>query len=139
MARRVRTSWRKMKKTRPWLYHIKAESRGMTATRTLNRLKKKKVKPMLSLGQLRLMASRASKRSNVPVKVTRDMTEGHRLADGIAIMDSSGKIHVRIHPVLQYNDKRYARDVIEHELDHAKVDKRIVRNFKKREKARHGS
>ncbi len=139
MARRVRTSWKKLRETRPRLYNTLAESKGMTATRMLNRLKKRKVKPILTLGKLRLMASRASKRHGTLIKVTRDMTEGHRLADGVAIMDSSGDIHVRLHPVLQYKDKRYVGDVIGHELDHARVDKRIVRNFKRREKARHGA
>ena len=134
MARRVRTSWKKLKKTRPRLYNALAESKGMTATRTLNRLKKRKVKPILTLGKLRLMASRASKRRGVPIKVTRDMTEGHRYADGISIRDSSGDVRVRIHPVVQYYDKRYVGDVIGHELDHARVDKRVVRNYYKRKR-----
>ncbi len=134
MARRVRTSWRKLKKTRPRLYNTLAGSKGMTATRTLNRLKKRKVKPILTLGKLRLMASRASKRRGVPIKVTRDMTEGHRYADGVSIRDRKGDIHVRIHPVVQYYDKQYAGDVIGHELDHARVGKRVVRNYERRKR-----
>ena len=132
MARRVRTSWRKLKKTNPRLYNALVETKGMTTTRTLNSLKKRKVKPVLSLGKLRLMASRARKKSGVLVKVTKDMTEGHRYADGVSIRDSSGDVHVRLHPLLQYKDKRYVNDVIGHELDHARVDKRVVSNYEKR-------
>jgi len=121
-----------MKRTHPRVYSTLAESKGLTATRTLNRLKKRKIKPILSLARLRRMASKASKRHNVPIKVTRDMTEGHRYADGVAIRDRSGDVHVRIHPVTQFYDRQYARDVIGHELDHARVDKRVVKNYEKR-------
>ncbi len=132
MARRVRTSWRKMKKRHPRVYATLAESKGMTSNRMLNRFKKRKIKPIITLKKLRHMASIVSKRHGVPIKVTKDMTEGHRYADGVSIRDKSGDIHIRVHPVLKYYDKRYAKDVIEHESDHARVDKRVVRNYYKR-------
>ena len=103
MARRVRTAFREMPKD---VHDALAETRGMTSTRALNKLKRKRVKPIISLSKLRSMARRASKRANVPIRISKDMTEGCRYADGVAIKRDSD-VRVRLHPVLQYHDRRY--------------------------------
>jgi len=99
----------------------------MTTNRALNRLKKSKVKPVISLNKLRQMVNRKEKASGIPMKVTRDMTEGHSYAAGVAIRETSGAVHVRLHPSLRYHDRRYISDTIGHELDHAKLMKKVVK------------
>ena len=130
MARRVRHAFREMPKD---VRDALAETQGMTSTRSLNKLRKSGVKPIVSLKKLRGMARRASFLSGTPVKVTKDMTGGHRYADGIAIRRND-KVEVRVHPVLKYYDRRYVADLIGHELDHARVDKRSIRRQKARAK-----
>lgn len=130
MARRVRTAFRKLRKRRPDLHAFLKETRGMTSTRALNRLRRKRVKPIISSSKLRSMAQKASKRSGVPIKISKDMTEGSRYADGVAIQRDSD-VRVRLHPVLKYYDKRHISDVIGHELDHAKVMKRAIKRKSK--------
>ena len=93
----------------------------MTTTKRLNRIKKKKVKPTMSITELRSMAQKASKRHDVPIKVTKYMGRGHRYADGVATRKIGDKTRIKLHPILQYRDKRYVRDVIGHEIDHANV------------------
>jgi len=44
----------------------------------------------------------------------------YRHDDGLSIMEN-GECIVYLHPVLQYYDDGYIRDVIEHEIDHCKV------------------
>ncbi len=138
MARRVRTSYRKMRLKDPETYYALANTRGMTSTRAYNSIKKKRVKPLTSLRKLRSMARKASNRSGVPIKITKNMTEGHRLADGIAIRDEKGISRVRLHPVLQYHDKRYVKDVIGHELDHAKCYNKSFEALRQRLLKKHG-
>lgn len=135
MARRVRHAYRKMPKD---VRDTLAETKGMTSTRSLNKLKRSGVKPIVSLKELRGMARRASFRSGTPIKVTRDMAEGHRFADGI-VERKEDTAEVRLHPVLQYYDRRYVADVIGHELDHARVVRRSIRRQKARQKKKkHG-
>ncbi|KKM50615.1 hypothetical protein LCGC14_1556020 [marine sediment metagenome] len=132
MARRVRTKWRWLKKNHPQVYADLVASRRMTSSQTLNRLKKHKIKPVITLNKLRKMAHRKEKASGIPIKVTKDMTTGHRYADGLTIRESTGNVQIRLHPVLRFHDRRYIKDVMGHEVDHAKVDKRVVRNYEKR-------
>ena len=124
MARTVRTSWRRLKRTRPDVHEELAKSgrQNLTSSVTYRRMKKKRIRPVTKLATIREMARRASTRSGVPIKISKDMKR-HKRADGVTIRDGRN-VEVHLHPVLKYYDKRYIRDVIGHELDHAKVMKR---------------
>ncbi len=138
MARRVRTAFRKLKKRRPDVYVAVQGTGHLTSTQVLNKLKKGRIKPIIPQSELHGMARRASFRSGTPIKITKDMGEGHRFASGLATRKDD-KVSVKLHPVLQYNDRRYVADVIGHELDHAKVVKRSIRRQKARQKKKkHG-
>jgi len=126
MAKRVRTTWRKIKETKPKLYVALVESGGMTASQALRHLRRKGIKPILTTNELRRMATSASRRSNFPIRVTKDMTTGHRYADGVTFQRGT-QVRIRIHPILKYKGKRYAKDVIEHEVDHAKEFRRSIK------------
>jgi len=127
MARAVRTSWRRLRKVRPDVHKELSKSgrQHLTSSVTYHRMKKKRISPVTKLATIRSMARRASKRSGIPIRISKDM-KGHRHADGVAIKERRN-IEVRLHPVLKYYDKRYIKDVIGHELDHAKVYKRSIR------------
>jgi len=122
MARRVRTSFKKLHQKRPRLYQALSDTKGMTSSGAYRRLTRKRIKPLTPLVKIRKMAKLASKRAGVPIVITQDM-HGCKHADGVAVKEK-GKVSARLHPVLKYQDKRYIEDVIGHELDHAKVLKR---------------
>jgi hypothetical protein len=130
MARRVRTQYRKIKKKNPQLYEALDAGSDMTTNRQYNYLKKHKIKPLVSRDELSDMVSSAKKKNKVKMRITKDMTIGHRHADGVAIKDGKN-LEVRIHPYVQYQGKRYAKDVINHELDHIKVFKKQINRREK--------
>lgn len=137
MARRVRPAFLQLKKRRPDVYAATVGAGHLTSTQELNMLQKRGIKPVISQKELRGMARRASFRSGTPIRITKDMGKGHRLTDGLATRENY-KVSVKLHPILQYRDRRYVADVIGHELDHAKVDKRVIRRYKARQKKKHG-
>jgi hypothetical protein len=130
MARRIRSDFRNLPRDvyKTW---VDGENEGMSSTQLLQSLKRKCLKPVTPLKQIRRMTKMASKRSGIPISITKDM--GKRgmeeppfdRAGGIAGRRvSDKKIVVHIHPIMQYRTKRTINDTIEHELDHVKVMKK---------------
>ncbi len=94
----------------------------------LEKLGKEKVGIETPIGEVRKIAKSYSKRYKVPVRVTRiddDIWESNPYADAVhSYCRTNGKIKsiIYLHPVLQYYPKSYIKGVIEHELDHRKVE-----------------
>lgn len=127
MARKVRTEYRKIKKNNPLLHKALSANANMTTNRQYNYLKRNDIKPLITKKQLAEIIKVAKRKSKLKIKISKDMTRGHRYADGVAIKDGNA-IQVRIHPYVQYQGKRYAKDVVNHELDHVKVFKKQIKN-----------
>lgn len=128
MARGVRKNWKSVpEETQDAL----REAKDMTTTGAYNRLKRRKVKPTTDLKTIRQMAKQAEKRSKIPIRITTRLGKRNTKADGTCVTDVTKnklRTQVRLHPYLQYYNKRYIRDVIGHELDHAEADKRRYLN-----------
>lgn len=133
MARRVRDEFSKMPRD---VHDALVGTKGLTSTQTLRKLQRKHLKPITPLSEIRQMARGASKKSKVPVKITTKL-RGHPHADGVCVVEGHGrtieKVEARIHPVLQYSTRNHVKDVINHELDHARHYKGL-KTYKHQEK-----
>ena len=126
MARRVKESWRKLKNKRPDLLESLTNTSNITSNRLYNRFKKKGIKPNINRKELQRLINKASNKNKIPIKVSRDMA-GRPFSDGVSINYKKGA-KVRIHPIAQYYDKGYVKDLIGHEVDHAKIYNRSIKN-----------
>ena len=130
MARRVREAWRKLPRD---VYNALADADAKTTTGVYNQLVRKKIKPVTPLKTVRAMAKRKSTKE-VPVKINKNLL-GKRNAAGVAgqWIDKKGNrgVEIRIHPIVKYYHKDYVKDVIDHELDHAKVGMRKAKRLMK--------
>jgi hypothetical protein len=129
MARKVSTRWMETPK------EIKAAlANNLTSTVAYNRMRKKKLKPLVPLSKLRLMLESKSKRANVPITVNKNLfgkVNADAAAARIAYGNGKKTVAVRVHPITQYYPLKYTSDIVEHELDHVKVIKRTIRNYYK--------
>ncbi len=133
MARRVRDAFRKLPND---VRDALVDTGGMTSTGAYNRLTRKHLKAVTPVKTIRRMAKAASKKSGVPIIVTKDMA-GKNYADGVAprwVNTRTGKmrVEVRLHPILKYSHRTHVADVINHELDHAEVSKRVIKHRNRR-------
>ena len=132
MARKVRNAWSKLPRD---VHDVLAETkRHKTTTGAYNYLVKKKVKPVTSLKTVRAMVKRKSTKG-IPIRISKNLL-GSREAEGVAgqWIDKTGKrgVEVRIHPIVKYYHKDHIKDVIDHELDHAKVGMRKAKRLMKK-------
>lgn len=123
MAGYVRKAFSKMpEENRRFL----TDTKKTTSQRTLWMGKKRNIKPLTSMPDIRTLAKREGKKKNIIIKIGQ-MPSGSKYADAVHVYDKeTKKQNIILHPVLQYYDKRYVRDVIHHELDHASVRNRII-------------
>jgi hypothetical protein len=123
MAGYVRKSYSKMpKENRQFL----ADTKRVTSQRTVRMAKSRKIEPLTPIKEIRSMANKSSRKNNISIKLG-EMPTGSKYADAVHVYDKSTKKQdIILHPVLQYYDKRYVKDVIHHELDHAKVRDTII-------------
>ena len=109
--------------------------RHFTHTGKYNRLKKLGLKPSIPLSEIRKMASKKSKRSGVPIIITEDIKD--KRAEGVSQIyipprAKKAKVRVKLHPILSYTHRDFVENVINHELDHAKVQQRVAERHNKR-------
>ena len=134
MARRIprnnREMERELNKRNPDLKSAKERTfEGKTNSIIYRKLKNAKVNPILSMPEVNKIAKSASKRSGVPIHIGykgASALERKHLTDarGIAWLDEkTGRVWVRLHPMVQYQTKKHLNTLIEHELDHVKVYK----------------
>ena len=128
MARKVRNAWRKLPRD---VYNALADCNAKTTTGVYNHLNKTGVKPVTPLKTVRAMVKRRSTKE-VPIKVSKNLF-GRRDAEGVAgqWIDKTGKrgVDIRIHPIVKYYHRDHIKDVIDHELDHAKVGMRKAKRL----------
>ncbi len=107
-------------------YHKMAPSSHSSSSEQLRYLKSKGLKPVTPLKIIRKMARIESKKSGVPIHITKNIGKGEEARTlGLAVFKTkTGEVSVRIHPTLQYRTKKQIRSVIRHELDHTKIYKR---------------
>jgi hypothetical protein len=112
----------------PELKRLLSNRKDLTSNCIVNKLNKGHIKPITPLNELRKIAKRNSKRHGVLMTVSRDMLERrYNKADGITgLRVRDKKVVIHLHPILKYYPKSYTKNVIEHELDHAKIIKRSI-------------
>lgn len=98
-----------------------AGERKLSTTATYKYLKKKKVKVVTPISEIRKLAKKASKKDCPVVINNKQIDRYYPKADGLAREFYNNKYKVELHPILKYNPKSYIKDVIHHELDHVKV------------------
>lgn len=125
MARRVRNSFRQLPTD---VHDALAKTKKNKSTTAYRRLKKMQLSKVTSLSSIRSIANKVSKKDKVKIVISQNMY-GKDYADGC--YNPKDKT-IRIHPILSYYPKTYVKDVIDHEVDHAYVD----RNGKSRIKGR---
>ena len=131
MARRVRSAFRKLPDD---VHHALVNTRNMTSTGAYNKMTRQGLKPVTPIKTIRRMAKSASKRSGIPIKVTTDtFTRKHNNTEGTCarLYDTKTKkrrVEIHLHPILEYSHKTHVADVINHELDHAKVERRVIKH-----------
>jgi hypothetical protein len=105
--------------------------RNVTTNTMYSRMKRSHYDTITPIKIIRKMAKSAGKRHNVSITVSKDL-KGVKDANAICYTDDYGKTRIRLHPLLKYSYKKNVASIIDHELDHAKVHKRIIRNQHKR-------
>lgn len=110
--------------------------RRLTHTGKYHAMREQGIKPITPISEIREIARRKKKKiSNVPITIS-DKIRDKRIEAATQRYKNpkTGKAQVRIwlHPILSYTRKKYVENVIDHEIDHAKVQKRIAQNYNKR-------
>ncbi len=87
-------------------------------------LEKAELDTITSLSEIRAIARRYSKRFKVPIVVDAEFIDReHPGADGVHAY-RKGKSKIYLHPILKYYTRPYIEGVIEHEIDHMKVEQK---------------
>jgi hypothetical protein len=133
MARNVKPRFRKLKSKYPATYEGLADTEGMPINKAYDKLKEDGIPKITNKKVLKQIADKFGDKHNVDVKITDDMA-GLKDADAVATRDIIMEVNneIRLHPILQYREEEYIRDVLEHELDHVKVNRRVQNNMYKR-------
>jgi hypothetical protein len=93
----------------------------MTTNVAYNRLKKKRIKPIMSVTELRRLAKGYGKKYKEDIIVSNDMM-GRKYASGTCgVREDNKKVIIHLHPILKYYPEKHIKNVILHEIDHAKV------------------
>jgi hypothetical protein len=125
MARRVKTFTREAERK------VGAKQttvpRNVTTNTMYSRMKRSHYDTITPIKTIRKMAKSAGKKHNVSITVSKDL-KGVKDANAICYTDDYGKTRIRLHPLLKYSYKKNVASIIDHELDHAKVHKRIIRH-----------
>lgn len=100
-----------------------SESKDKDTSEALKFLKREKVDVVTPITDIRSIAKGYSKRSKIPVRVSEKAFEGLPFADAFHKY-RKGKSTIYLHPILQYYPEKYVRGTIEHELDHAGVERK---------------
>jgi len=94
----------------------------------LKGMKKYDLKIVTSLGKIREIARKYSKRYKIPIKIDEEKFDTHPNADAFHSYSYGNGDEVKgviyLHPILQYYPEIYIKGVIEHEIDHSKVEKK---------------
>jgi len=134
MARYCRTSWSMLpEKT---LAALK-ETANVSNKRAVTMMEKRGCKVETPLAQIKKMALRRIGKKNIELHVTNKFptnlgVENVGNCDGLAVTWKEGKAYgpyysIYLHELLKFHHPRYVQDVIDHEMDHLKVHKRIYK------------
>ncbi len=99
------------------------KSKSLSSSKTLDELESADLKLETPLGKIRDIARRYSKRHKVPIRISEEAFKDYPGADAIYLWDGR-KSTVYLHPLLKYYTESYIKSVIEHEIDHMKVEKK---------------
>lgn len=90
----------------------------------LRELEKADLDVVTPLSEIRRVAKSYSKRFRVPIKIDgKYMDKEHPGADAAHVY-RKGKSTIFLHPILKYYTPEYVKGVIEHEIDHMKVEQK---------------
>lgn len=117
----VRKEWEK--KVPLEIVDVFNECGGKTSSKTLSELRKSGVGKLTPLTHIRSIAKGYSRKYKIPITVSEEAFKDNPWADGLHRY-TKGKSKIYLHPILQYYPEKYVRGVIEHELDHAKVEEK---------------
>lgn len=136
MTRRVSTDWREIPKD---VKDIWAKTGRLGSTARLSVLKRNRATVVTPLSDVRKIANTYAKRNKVKVIISKNKNIwGRRPAIGSkkSIMHSDACAipydRVYLHPIIQYSSKKYIRNVLDHEMDHVKVNRREKESLERR-------
>lgn len=97
---------------------------GKSTKRGFGMLERADLDAVTPMSEIRSIAKRYSKKYHVPIKIdAKRIEEEHPGADAVhAYRD--GKSVIYLHPILKYYSPEYVKGVIEHEIDHMKVEEK---------------
>lgn len=98
-------------------------TRGKSSTRSVDVLEREECPTMTSIGRIREIAKKYSKRYGVPIKISEEPFREHPHADAIH-QYWKGKSTIYLHPILKYYPESYIEGCIEHEIDHREVERK---------------
>lgn len=99
------------------------ENKESTTSECLRFLKREEIDVVTPLTDIRDIAKRFSKRYKIPVRVSEDAFKDYPHADAMHRY-RRGKSVIYLHPILKYYPEKYIKGVVEHEIDHAKVERK---------------
>ncbi len=99
------------------------EERGEASSVSLRVLREADVEVVTPIGEIRRIANRYSRRYKVPIRISEEIFKDHPDADALHVY-ARGKSVIYLHPILKYYGPTYIEGVIEHEIDHMKVEKK---------------
>jgi hypothetical protein len=87
----------------------------LSSDRAMAQLREQSVLPMISLGEIKEIATFYSKQFGIPIVVSSEMGN-NRYVDAMACMEA-GRVQIHLHPILQYRDKGYIEAAILREVE----------------------
>ena len=98
------------------------EHREDATSEILKFLKREKLDVVTPMTDVRGIAKKYSKKFKVPIRVSEEAFKEHPYADAL-YRYRKGKSVIYLHPILAYYPEKYIVGCIEHEWDHAKVER----------------
>lgn len=100
----------------------KSLSKG--TAKAFKKLEDSDLKVVTPLSEIRKIARRYSKRYHVPIRINAEYIEEHNPGADAVHSYYKGKSAIYLHPILKYYTIPYIKGVIEHELDHKRVEEK---------------
>ena len=101
------------------------ENRGLSTSKAYGKLKRTGLDTITPISKVRQIAKRFSRKYRIPIilDISEKHFKEHPEADALHHWEG-GKSTIYLHPILQYYTPRYIEGVIEHEIDHARVEEK---------------
>lgn len=99
------------------------DRRDLPTAKTFSQLEKEDMQVVTPISEIKRMARVYSKRHKVSIRIDEREFKSHPFADSLEVR-YKGKSVIYLHPILKYYTPEYIKGVIEHEIDHMKVEEK---------------